>query len=75
MNIKKGFYKHFKGGIYEVLGTAYHSETLEEMVLYKHDSPTLGKDTLFVRPLKMFQEVVEKDGKTVPRFKFLNPKE
>lgn len=63
--IKKGKYQHFKGGYYEVLGVALHSETMEEMVLYKH----LNEEKLWVRPKKMFLENVVVDGKEVPRFR------
>ena len=66
--IKLGKYKHYKGGEYEVLGVAKHSETLEEMVVYR---ALYGKKELWVRPLKMFMEDVEVDGKTIPRFKYL----
>jgi len=59
-----GKYKHFKGGEYEVVGVAKNSETLEEMVLYKH----LGEGDLWVRPLEMFTETIERDGKTIKRF-------
>ncbi len=74
--IQAGLYEHFKGKKYEVLGTARHSETLEEMViykaLYKGDFP---EGSLWVRPLAMFQENVTVDGKQVPRFrKILNEK-
>jgi len=65
--IRLGRYRHFKGGIYEVLGVVKHSETLEEMVLYKHE----GEEELWVRPLKMFGEVVEKDGYKGPRFRYI----
>jgi len=64
--IKLGKYKHFKGGVYEVVGLAKHSETLEEMVVY-YDS----KRQMWVRPAKMFLEQVEKDGKKVLRFEFI----
>jgi cyclomaltodextrinase len=63
--LKLGIYEHFKGGKYEVIGFAKDSETLEKMVLYKH----LGEDEVWVRPLKMFMENVERDGKIMPRFK------
>lgn len=62
--IALGTYKHYKGGLYQVLGVALHSETLEPLVLYQHD----GK--FWVRPYAMFLESVEVDGKAVPRFKF-----
>ncbi|MBI5002648.1 DUF1653 domain-containing protein [Candidatus Woesearchaeota archaeon] len=71
--IKKGKYLHFKGMMVEVLGVAFHSETMEEMVVYTHDNPVRGKDanTLWVRPKKMFLENVFVDGKEVPRFRFV----
>ncbi len=67
--IKIGKYEHFKGKMYEVIGVAKHSETLEELVVYK---PLYGEMGLWVRPLKMFTEEVEINGKKVPRFKFIN---
>ena len=64
-----GVYEHFKGGRYEVIGVASHSETLEKMVVYKHlDGDKVG---LWVRPLAMFTELVEKNGKKVPRFRYI----
>ncbi len=66
-------YQHHKGKFYELLGTGRHSETLEELAIYKslYDSPEFGKNAIWVRPLKMFQEEVEWQGKKVPRFKLL----
>ena len=64
-SLKLGIYKHFKGNRYEVLGIARHSETLEEMVIYR---ATYGSRATFVRPLKMFLETVVRGGKQVPRF-------
>lgn len=68
--LQTGRYRHYKGKFYEVIGTVRHSETLEELVLYKalYDSSEFGKDQLWVRPLKMFLENVEIDGKLIPRF-------
>jgi len=70
---KPGKYLHFKGKKYRVLGTARHSETLEELVVYQalYESKEFGKDSLWVRPKKMFLEKVVVDGKEVPRFKYL----
>lgn len=65
--MKKGVYRHFKGGKYEVLSVVKHSETLETMVLYRH-LPDDGD--LWVRPKAMFEEVIEKDGKSIPRFSY-----
>lgn len=76
MQIKKGRYQHFKGNFYEVLGVARHSETLDELVVYRalYDSEEFGKNALWVRPLKMFLEEVEVNGQRVPRFKFMGEK-
>ena len=66
--ILKGRHRHFKGNEYEVLFTAKHSETLEEMVVYK---ALYGAGEVWVRPAKMWNETVEKDGKIIPRFTYL----
>lgn len=66
--IKKGRYRHFKGNEYEVIGTAKHSETLEEYVVYK---ALYGEGGLWVRPASMWNETVERDGKTFKRFEFI----
>ena len=66
--MKIGKYKHYKGNQYEVLGIAKHSETLEEFVVYK---ALHGKEELWVRPLKMFLEEVDLNGKKIPRFKYI----
>ena len=63
--IKIGKYRHFKGGEYEVLGIAYHSETGEEMVVYR---ALYGEQKVWVRPKQMWLETVERDGKRMPRF-------
>lgn len=68
MEIRKGKYRHFKGNEYEVIGTARHSETLEEMVVYK---TLYGEGGLWVRPASMWNETVERDGKTYQRFEFI----
>lgn len=62
-----GLYKHYKGNIYEVIGIATHSETLEEMVVYKATYQKEGKN-LWVRPKSMFLELVEIDDQKVKRF-------
>lgn len=67
-DIKLGKYRHFKGMEYEVIGIAKHSETLEEMVVYK---ALYGDGDIWVRPVSMWNEVVERDGKTFPRFTYL----
>ena len=63
--IKPGIYRHFKGNKYQVIGTAKHSETLEEMVVYR---ALYGEFGLWVRPASMWEETVERDGKTYQRF-------
>lgn len=70
MAIKTGLYKHYKGNLYEVIGIARHSETLEELVVYKalYDTPDFGYGAIWVRPLSMFNEVVVVDGREVNRF-------
>ncbi len=66
--IRPGKYRHFKGGEYEVIGVARHSETDEYLVVYR---PLFGDEGLWVRPLTMFQEVVTIGSRTVPRFEYL----
>ena len=68
MEIKKGIYEHFKGNRYELLEIATHSETLEKMVVYK---ALYGEFGIWVRPLSMWTETVERDGKTFPRFRYI----
>ncbi|WP_018701883.1 MULTISPECIES: DUF1653 domain-containing protein [Sporomusaceae] len=63
--MQKGIYRHFKGGKYEVLGVAKHSESGEELVVYR---ALYGEGGLWVRPLPMFLEEVEWEGKRQPRF-------
>lgn len=67
-DIKKGRYKHFKGGEYEVIGLAKDSETLEELVVYQ---ALYGEKELWVRPVSMFLDTKEIDGHVVPRFKLI----
>ena len=66
--IKTGRYRHFKGNEYEVLHVARHSETLEEMVVYR---ALYGEGQVWVRPLSMFLDTVTRDGVTLPRFTFI----
>ena len=63
--IKPGRDRHFKGSEYEIIGTARHSETLEEMVVYR---ALYGEGGLWVRPAAMWSETVERDGYCGPRF-------
>lgn len=67
-SIKPGHYRHFKGKDYEVLGVARHSETEEELVVYR---ALYGDFGLWVRPVSMWNETVERDGKTFRRFTYI----
>ncbi len=67
-NIKLGRYRHFKGNYYEVIGMARHSETLEDMVLYR---ALYGEGGLWVRPAAMWNEIVERNGVKVKRFTYV----
>ena len=64
-SIPQGIYRHYKGSLYQVLHTAQHSETQEELVVYRC---LYGEYGVWVRPLSMFSETVEVEGKHVPRF-------
>ena len=63
--VEPGRYRHFKGQLYEVIGTARHSESDEEFVLY---SALYGNGALWVRPRAMWDEQVARDGYVGPRF-------
>lgn len=65
-----GRYRHYKGKEYTVIGLARHSETLEELVVYRQE---YGDHGLWVRPKQMFMEQVKVDGQEVPRFRRLSP--
>ena len=65
MDIKAGKYRHFKGNEYEVLYVAKHSETMEEMVVYR---ALYGEKGVWVRPAEMWDETITRDGKTFKRF-------
>lgn len=67
-DIVLGEYEHFKGKHYRVLSVAKHSETMEEYVVYQ---ALYGEHDTWVRPASMFTEMVERDGQTFPRFKFV----
>ena len=67
--IKTGKYRHFKGGMYEVIGIAKHSETLEEMVVYR---ALYGDGGIWVRPIAMWEETVDYNGQTVARFTYID---
>jgi len=70
IKLKLGKYRHYKGQEYEVVGVALHSETLEELVVYRalYDNP---RSKIWVRPLEMFLEKVEIEGKKISRFEYL----
>ena len=66
------YYRHFKGGVYRLVGIAKDSETLEEMVVYQ---AMYGERQMWVRPKEMFFEKVERDGKVFERFTEIGPEE
>lgn len=72
ITVRPGLYEHFKGKRYQVVGLVRHSETLEPMVLYKAlyrgDFP---EGQLWVRPAAMFVEEIERDGRRMPRFRYV----
>ena len=67
-SIKIGKYRHFKGNEYEVICVARHSETLEDMVVYK---ALYGEGGIWVRPMKMWNETVEVNGNKIGRFTYI----
>ena len=70
--IRKGIYRHFKGNLYEVLYEAKHSETLEDMVVYR---ALYGERGIWVRPACMWEEIVPRDGRQFPRFSWVGESE
>ena len=68
MSPEPGVYRHFKGNYYELLGVARHSETLEELVVYR---ALYGERGLWVRPASMWNETVERDGHRYQRFTYI----
>ncbi len=68
VQIKPGKYRHFKANEYLVLYTAKHSETLEEMVVYQ---ALYGERAIWVRPVTMWNEIIERDGLTFRRFEYV----
>lgn len=71
--LKLGRYQHYKGNFYEVIGIARHTETGEELVIYRalYESKEFGKNALWARPKKIFLETVVIEDKEVPRFKYV----
>ena len=72
-DVRLGNYEHYKGESYEVIGIARHSRTLEELVIYRalYDSGEFGDKALWARSKEEFLEIVNVDGKEVPRFKYI----
>lgn len=73
-NIPFGKYQHYKTQkTYEVIGVALHSETHEEMIIYKslYVDEKFGENQIWVRPSKMFFEEINSQGKLIPRFKYI----
>jgi hypothetical protein len=70
LSIPIGLYQHFKGAYYRVMDVAKHSETEEVLVVYR---ALYGEKNVWVRPLSMFSETVEREGLIKPRFSYLNP--
>ena len=66
--LEMGTYRHYKGKLYNVIEVAIHTETLEDMVVYQ---ALYGEYRIWVRPLQMFLEDVEVDGKLQKRFENL----
>lgn len=69
MSLQPGRYRHYKGRDYIVIGVARHTETEEELVVYRTD---YGDKSLWVRPKAMFLETVNVDGRELPRFQFIS---
>ena len=67
--LKPGRYQHFKGNYYQVLHIAKHSETEEAHVVYQ---PEYGEKDIWIRPLAMFDDLIEREGKTFKRFTFIS---
>lgn len=68
MKVPPGIYRHFKGHVYRVIGTAKHSETLEEHIVYVS---TTDPEDMWVRPANMFLDIVERGGQKFHRFERL----
>lgn len=69
MELKPGKYRHFKGKEYRLIGIAKHSETLEPIVVYR---ALYGEQGLWVRPVAMWTETVDRDGYKGPRFQYID---
>jgi len=75
-NIKLGKYRHFKGKEYEVIGVAKHSETLEDLVIYRalYATAEFGDNALWARPIASFLGTTTKDGEEILRFEYISEK-
>ncbi len=71
--ITPGRYRHYKGPEYQVVGTARHSETEEDLVLYYPLYGDANETLYWVRPLDMFIEQVDVEGQLLPRFSLVAP--
>ena len=67
MSVKLGLYQHFKGNYYKVINVARHSENGEELVIYQ---ALYGEQGIWARPVSMFTEQIERDGKSIHRFAY-----
>ena len=65
--MKRGIYKHYKGGVYELVDVARHSETLEKLVVYRN----VATGEYWVRPIHMWDEKVNVNGEEISRFTFV----
>jgi len=70
LSIKKGIYRHYKGNLYQVIEVATHSETQDQLVVYR---TLYGDYSMWVRPLEMFEDSIRVDGQEVSRFTFIEP--
>ncbi|PCH61832.1 MAG: hypothetical protein COC19_04035 [SAR86 cluster bacterium] len=71
-SLSKGKYRHFKGNLYQVIDIARHSENQEEFVVYR---ALYGEGGLWIRPLSMFVETIERDGVQMKRFALIEATE
>ena len=74
MTLKPGIYRHYSGKLYEFIAVAHHSETLEELVVYRalYEDKRFGKNAVWVRPKDLFTDTVVLDGKPMKRFTFVS---
>lgn len=72
--VSPGKYRHYKNKFYQVIGTGWHTDTLEEIVIYRslYDCEQFGVQALWARPLNEFMGTIEIDGVVMPRFTFIH---